>query len=148
MIGRGSVTDRLVARSLALLALSSIAMLASITFFIFREGAPLVHKVGLRNFFSGDWHPTAGAYGISLMIVGSAAVTAGALAFAVPLGLACAIVLAEMAPAARPPDPQARDRDPRRHPVGGLRLHGDRHRAALDPPAPRGARARRSWRRR
>ena len=99
MIGRGSVTDRIVARSLALLALSSIAILASITFFIFREGAPLVHKVGLRNFFGGGWHPTAGAYGVSLMIVGSAAVTAGALALAVPPGLACAIVLAEMAPA-------------------------------------------------
>ena len=46
MIGRGSVTDRIVARTLAVLALSSIAILASITFFIFREGAPLVHKVG------------------------------------------------------------------------------------------------------
>ena len=40
MIGRGSLTDRIVARTLALLALSSIAILASITFFIFREGRP------------------------------------------------------------------------------------------------------------
>ncbi|MFS8065089.1 MAG: phosphate ABC transporter permease PstA, partial [Byssovorax sp.] len=42
-------------------------------------------------------HPTAGVYGIALMIVGSAAVTLGALLLGVPLGIACAIVLAEMA---------------------------------------------------
>jgi phosphate ABC transporter permease protein PstC len=99
MIGRDSVTDRIAARSVALLALSSVAILASITFFIFREGAPLVHQVGLRNFFGSDWHPTSSTYGISLMVVGSGVVTAGALVIAVPLGLACAIVLAEMAPA-------------------------------------------------
>jgi len=93
------VPDRVVERGLALLALSSIAVLASITFFILREGAPLVYKVGLANFLSTDWHPTAGRFGITLMIVGSAAVTAGALTLAVPLGIACAIVLGEMAPA-------------------------------------------------
>jgi phosphate ABC transporter permease protein PstC len=91
--------DRLVERGLLLLALSSVGILGSITFFILREGAPLVYDVGLANFFSTDWHPTAGRYGISLMIVGSALVTAGALALGVPLGVACAIVLGEMAPA-------------------------------------------------
>lgn len=90
--------DRLVERGLMLSALSSIAILASITFFILREGAPLIYEVGPANFFSTDWHPTAGSYGITLMIVGSAAVTAGALAFGVPLGIACAVVLGEMAP--------------------------------------------------
>jgi phosphate ABC transporter permease protein PstC len=90
--------DKLVERALMLLAFSSIAILASITFFILREGAPLIFEVGLANFFSTDWHPTGGSYGITLMIVGSAAVTAGALAFGVPLGIACAIVLGEMAP--------------------------------------------------
>jgi phosphate transport system permease protein len=91
--------DKLVERLLRLVALSSIGILAAITFFIFREGGPLIVKVGLSNFLSGDWHPVAGRYGIALMIVGSVAITAGALAIGVPLGLACAIVLAEMAPA-------------------------------------------------
>jgi phosphate transport system permease protein len=91
--------DKAVETTLLLLALSSVCVLASITFFIFREGAPLVLKVGAANFFSTDWHPTAGRYGIALMIAGSLVVTAGALALGVPLGLACAIVLAEMAPA-------------------------------------------------
>jgi len=91
--------DKAVETSLLILALSSVCVLASITFFIFREGAPLVLKVGPANFFSTDWHPTSGHYGIALMIAGSIVVTAGALAIGVPLGLACAIVLAEMAPA-------------------------------------------------
>ena len=92
------VADRFVERGLQLVAFTSVAVLASITFFIVREGAPLIYRVGLGNFLSTDWHPTAGQYGIALMIVGSATVTAGALALGVPLGLACAVVLAEMAP--------------------------------------------------
>ena len=99
MRARMHLSDKVVERGLLLLALSSVAILASITFFIVREGAPLVYNVGLGNFFSTDWHPTAGRYGIALMIVGSTAVTVGALTFGVPLGIACAIVLGEMAPA-------------------------------------------------
>jgi phosphate transport system permease protein len=97
MIVRSGIVDRTVARGLKLLALSSLLVLASITFFIFREGAPLVYRVGLGNFLSSDWHPTAGRFGIATMVAGSAVVTAGALAFAVPLGIGCAIALAEMA---------------------------------------------------
>lgn len=93
------VPAKAVERLFLLLALSSVGILAAITFFIFREGAPLVVKVGLGNFLSTGWHPTAGRYGIALMVLGSVVVTAGALALGVPLGLACAIVLAEMAPA-------------------------------------------------
>ena len=92
-------SDKLVARALFVLALSSLTVLASIAFFIAREGAPLIVKAGLMNFFSTDWHPTGGRFGILFMIVGSALVTAGALVIGVPLGLACAIVLGEMAPA-------------------------------------------------
>ncbi len=92
------LADKSVERMLRLLAFSSIAALALITVFIVREGAPLIYKVGLGNFLSGDWHPTAGRYGIAYMIVGSALVTLGALALGVPLGIACAIVLGEMAP--------------------------------------------------
>jgi phosphate ABC transporter permease protein PstC len=92
------LSDKAAERVLLLLALSSVLALASITFFILKEGAPLIFKVGLGNFFAADWHPTAGRYGIALMIVGSAAVTLGALVFGVPLGVACAVVLGEMAP--------------------------------------------------
>lgn len=92
------VADKLVEHALRLLALSSVATLLSITFFIVREGAPLIFSVGLANFFSTDWRPLSQHYGIGAMIVGSALVTGGALLVGVPLGIACALVLGEMAP--------------------------------------------------
>lgn len=91
--------DKVVERTLFMLATSSVVILALITVFIFREGSPLLLSVGPGRFFSTEWHPTQGQYGIALMIVGTAVVTAGALLIGVPFGLACAIVLAEMAPA-------------------------------------------------
>jgi phosphate transport system permease protein len=90
--------DRVVHRSLLVIAMSSIAILALIAVFIFREGGPLLVKVGPANFFGAVWNPNASQYGIRLMIVGSAVVTFGALLIGVPFGIACAIVLAEMAP--------------------------------------------------
>ena len=91
--------DKVVERGLALIALSSIAILALITVFIFQEGTPVIAKEGIGEFFGTKWQPTSGSYGIALMIVGSAFVTIGALILGVPFGIACAIVLAEMAPA-------------------------------------------------
>ncbi len=91
--------DKVVERALLLIALSSVSILALITLFIFREGGPLIVQAGLGNFLSSRWSPGEGFYGISLMIVGSMVVTAGALVLGVPFGLACAIVLAELAPA-------------------------------------------------
>lgn len=90
--------DKLARLTLRLLALSSIATLLSIAFFIVREGAPLIYDAGLANFFSTDWRPLSQHYGIGAMIVGSALVTGGALLLGVPLGIACALVLGEMAP--------------------------------------------------
>ncbi|WP_437608074.1 phosphate ABC transporter permease subunit PstC [Sorangium sp. So ce834] len=90
-------SDMLARRVLMLIATSSVGFLALMTVFVFREGAPFIARIGLFSFLSADWHPTAGIYGIALMIVGSAVVTLGALLLGVPLGLACAIVLAEMA---------------------------------------------------
>jgi phosphate ABC transporter permease protein PstC len=91
--------DKVVEKAMMSLAFSSIGILTLITVFIFREGAPLLFRAGLGNFFSTTWEPAAGHFGIALMIVGSAVVTVGALLLGVPFGLACAIVLAEMAPA-------------------------------------------------
>lgn len=91
--------DKVVERGLLLVATSSVVILALITIFIFREGSPLLASEGAGRFLSTEWRPTEGRFGIALMIVGTAVVTAGALLIGVPLGLACAIVLAEMAPA-------------------------------------------------
>jgi phosphate ABC transporter permease protein PstC len=90
---------KFIERVLLLLALSSITSLALITIFIFMEGMPLILSTGLKNFLaSSHWAPTAGHFGILAMIVSSLLVTLGAMVIGVPMGLSCAIVLAEFSP--------------------------------------------------
>ncbi len=92
--------DRITEKLLLLIAFSAILSLLLITFFIFQQGVPLIFKAGLQNFFSLQWAPTKGGFGIVSMIVGSLMVTAGALVVGVPFGLACAIFLAEFSSSA------------------------------------------------
>jgi phosphate ABC transporter permease protein PstC len=90
---------KFIERVLFLLALSAVSSLILITVFIFMEGLPLIVHTGLGNFIlSTHWAPTKGHFGIFAMIVSSILVTLGALALGVPLGLSCAITLAEFAP--------------------------------------------------
>jgi phosphate transport system permease protein len=91
--------EKFIERVLLLLALSSIGSLALITVFIFLEGFPLIVSTGLQNFIlSSHWAPTKGHFGILAMIISSVLVTLGAMVIGVPLGLSCAIVLAEFSP--------------------------------------------------
>jgi phosphate transport system permease protein len=82
-------------------ALVSTLAVVFITFFIFQRGLPLFQRVSIWEFlFSTNWFPTAEdnpGFGILPFIVGSFYVTFVALAIAVPIGLACAIFLAEIA---------------------------------------------------
>ena len=82
---------------LLLIALSSIASLAAITFFIFKEGLPLIFKVGIVNFLTGkEWSPSNDEFGILPMILSSVWITLGALVIGVPTGISCAVFLAEI----------------------------------------------------
>ncbi|MDW7738568.1 MAG: phosphate ABC transporter permease subunit PstC [Bacillota bacterium] len=78
-----------------------ILFLAGILFTLLSNSIPAFGEVGLRAFFtSGVWRP--GAYGeptysINNFILGTFMVTAGALVFAVPLGIAAAAYLSEIA---------------------------------------------------
>ena len=85
---------------LTVAALTAISALAVITAFIFKEGVPIIAKVGIKDFiFSSDWYPLEGQFGIFPMIVGSLAVTAGAVVISFSFGLACAVVLTQFCPA-------------------------------------------------
>ena len=91
--------EKVIEKILLLVALSSVLILALITFFIFEQGLPLISKVGPRAFILGErWVPSQGSYGIFPMIVSSFWVTFGALALSIPLGLACTIFLKEWSP--------------------------------------------------
>jgi phosphate ABC transporter permease protein PstC len=91
--------SKFIERVLFSLALSAVTSLLLITIFIFVEGLPLILHTGLREFlFSSHWAPTRGHFGILAMIISSILVTLGAMVVGVPLGLACAVVLAEFSP--------------------------------------------------
>jgi phosphate ABC transporter permease protein PstC len=88
--------EKLIERSLLVIAYSSIAILFIITFFIFKEGLPFIFREGLGTILGGvEWRPTKGEFGILPMVVGSLLVTGGALVIGVPLGLSCAVFLVE-----------------------------------------------------
>jgi phosphate transport system permease protein len=86
-------------RYVVLLAASiSFLILFAIAFFIIARGLPAIQEIGLVEFVTGTvWRPGQGQYGILPMIVGSVAATFGSLILAIPLGLGCAILLAEIA---------------------------------------------------
>lgn len=93
--------DKLVETVLMLSAAIFILAIVIISLFIFIRGLPLIYKVGIADFLlQTEWNPTAGSFGIGSMFVGTLAVTLTALLWSVPMGLATAIFMAELAPAA------------------------------------------------
>lgn len=91
--------EEIIEKLLLLTALIAVVVIFLIAWFIFREGLPLMFKVGLGNFLFGtEWAPTRGHFGIFTMIVGTITVTIGSLILGVPLGIASAIFMAEIAP--------------------------------------------------
>ncbi len=90
--------ERIIKQLLTLFAFSSLLFLFLIFAFILVEGLPLFYKVGVKAIIFGmKWAPTKGYFGIFPMIVSSFLVTFGALIFGGPLGLSCAVYLAEYA---------------------------------------------------
>ena len=82
-------------------ALISVIAVLAICLFLFMRGIPAIAEIGFMDFiFNEKWAPTntPASYGILSMIVGSTYVTAGAIAIGVPIGLMCAIFLAEFCP--------------------------------------------------
>lgn len=92
------VYERVIQLILFICAIIAILGVILITYFIINAGYPVIQKVGLLKFITGQkWAPTQGVYGIYPMIIGSLLVTAGALILGVPIGIGCAIFLAELA---------------------------------------------------
>lgn len=82
-----------------LAACMSILAVALICIFLFANGVPAIHKIGITEFLFGQtWKPSNNIYGIFPMIIGSIYVTAGAVIIGVPMGILCAIFLARFCP--------------------------------------------------
>ena len=81
--------------------LASILFVALIFIFLIKEGLAVFQTVSPGNFLFGrSWYPISdpAELGILPLILGSLVVTLGAAVISVPIGVACAIYIAEIAP--------------------------------------------------
>ena len=81
--------------------LLAILILLSIFSLLFIKGFPAIRELGWKSFFgSSVWNPTSYStpkYGILSLITSTLMVTFGALVIAVPLGVACAAFISQVA---------------------------------------------------
>lgn len=77
---------------------SAILFVAVIFIFLLHEGSPAIIEIPFSAFLNTRWYPIESYYGILPLIGGSIIITIGAAFIAVPLGLATAIFIAEVAP--------------------------------------------------
>ncbi len=90
----------LIERALPFIASLAWAFLFGIMVILFTEGTPVLRFVSPYKFVFGlHWYPVhePPEFGILPLILGSLTVTVGALAVALPLGLACAVYVSEVA---------------------------------------------------
>ncbi len=87
----------------AIFAAGGITILFVVLIFIFllKEGLALFRSVSVFEFLTGkDWYPISHPpkFGALPLILGSVWITVGAIVISVPIGVACAVYIAEVAP--------------------------------------------------
>jgi phosphate transport system permease protein len=80
------------------LGFSTIGFVLLIFLFLLREGMPIFFEVPPGNLFGTRWYPTFDLFGSLPLILGSALVTVTAIVVALPLGVATAVFVREVAP--------------------------------------------------
>ena len=93
--------EKMIEKFFLLNGLLAIFVLGGIFVLLFLKAFPAFQEIGLSQFFGGAvWNPNSYStpkYGILSLIVSTLMVTLGALAIAVPLGVACAAYISEAA---------------------------------------------------
>jgi phosphate transport system permease protein len=95
------IKEFVIEKLIFLSGIASIVFVALIFIFLLKEGISLFRNVSFGDFLGGKfWYPISDPpkLGILPLILGSLLVTAGAIVLAVPLGIASAFYIAEIAP--------------------------------------------------
>ena len=95
------IKEWIIERCIYFSGIASIIFVLLIFIFLAKEGFSLFKTVSPSDFLGGQkWYPisTPALFGILSLIVGSMFVTLGATVIAVPIGIACAVFIAEVAP--------------------------------------------------
>ena len=100
------IRESVVVSLIRVCGVSAILFVVAIFVFILLNGLPfLAGGFNAREFFTtSDWYPTSQSnprFGILSLMVGTAAVTVLAMAFAIPFGLSAAVLISEFCGRAR-----------------------------------------------
>jgi phosphate transport system permease protein len=95
---RGQFGDRAFKWLTLLMALTVFALIALIGFELAMGAGPAIHKFGWRFLTSSDWDPVNDIYGALPFIFGTVVSSLIALVIAVPISVATAVYLTELAP--------------------------------------------------
>src|SRR3989338_5302205 len=92
--------NNLMSQIFFLSAFIAVVSLFLITIYVFYNGIQIFKTVPVKDFlFGSDWEPvTQKLFGVFPMIITSFYVTIGSILISAPLGIACAVFLAEIAP--------------------------------------------------
>ncbi len=93
--------ELIIEKLILICGLASIFFVILIFLFLLKEGLAVFQSVSPRAFLSGEkWYPISepAQLGILPLILGSLLVTLGAAIISIPIGVACAIYIAEVAP--------------------------------------------------
>ncbi|MDQ1253878.1 MAG: phosphate transport system permease protein [Euryarchaeota archaeon] len=94
------IKEKAIETTLFSFSVLTVVILFLICIFLFRDSLLLFNDTSLADFLTGKfWYPTAEnrQFGLLPLFFGSLIVTAGSIIFSVPLGVACAIYLSEIA---------------------------------------------------
>lgn len=97
------LSERLIHMLVILVALTSLVALMGIVIVLLKEGIPIFKKVSISSFILGrEWYPThvPPSFGALPLITASFLVTLGAMAVALPIGIASAIAISQLLPKA------------------------------------------------
>jgi phosphate transport system permease protein len=97
-LGRRGRAELGVEALIKVLGFSTVGFVLLIFFFLLREGVPFFFQVPAAELFSERWYPTFGLFGALPLILGSLLVMVVAVLIALPLGVATAVFIREVAP--------------------------------------------------
>jgi phosphate transport system permease protein len=93
------LSEFLVESIVKVMGFSTIGFVVLIFFFLLREGLPTFTEVEWLNLLGVRWYPTFDLFGLTPLLLGSILVTLVAILIALPLGVASAVFVREVAPA-------------------------------------------------
>ena len=95
---RTNIREKLIEKTIIVSGSTTIVLVMLIFVFLLKDALPILKTVSLKHFLLGqDWYPLSNQFGILSLIVGSLMVTAGAIVIGMPIGIAAAVYIGEVA---------------------------------------------------